>query len=80
MARTSDPHSASSQFFINIKDNDFLNHTGKNMQGWGYCVFGKVVDGMDVINRIKAVKTTTKMGHQDVPAEDVIIEKAEIID
>ncbi|MCY0966418.1 peptidylprolyl isomerase [Parathalassolituus penaei] len=79
MARTMDPHSASSQFFINVRDNDFLNHSSKTMQGWGYCVFGEVVDGMDVVNRIKAVKTTTKMGHQDVPVEDVIIEKAEII-
>ena len=80
MARTMDPHSASSQFFINVKDNDFLNHTAKNPQGWGYCVFGKVVEGMDVVNRVKTVKTTTRMGHQDVPAEDVIIESAEMID
>jgi len=80
MARTMDPHSASSQFFINVNDNEFLNHTGKNSQGWGYCVFGKVVEGMDVVNRIKAVETTSSMGHQDVPAEDVIIEKAEMID
>lgn len=80
MARTMDPHSASAQFFINVSDNAFLNHTGKDMQGWGYCVFGKVTDGMDVVNRIKAVKTTMVAGHQDVPAEDVIIEKAEIID
>ncbi|MGK0440452.1 MAG: peptidyl-prolyl cis-trans isomerase B (cyclophilin B) [Pseudohongiellaceae bacterium] len=77
MARTMDPHSASAQFFINIKDNDFLNHSGKNSQGWGYCVFGKVIDGMDVIDKIKAVSTTTKSGHQDVPDEDVIIESAE---
>ena len=80
MARTMDPHSASAQFFINVSDNDFLNHTGKNTQGWGYCVFGEVVEGMDVVNRIKGVTTTMKMGHQDVPADDVIIEKAEIID
>ena len=80
MARTMDPHSASAQFFINVSDNDFLNHTGKNTQGWGYCVFGEVVEGMDVVNRIKGVPTTMKMGHQDVPADDVIIEKAEIID
>ncbi|ASP39976.1 peptidylprolyl isomerase [Bacterioplanes sanyensis] len=80
MARTMDPHSASAQFFINVADNGFLNHTGKDMQGWGYCVFGKVTDGMDVVNRIKAVKTTMAAGHQDVPVEDVIIEKAEIID
>jgi len=80
MARTMDPHSASAQFFINVADNAFLNHTGKDMQGWGYAVFGKVVDGMDVVNRIKGVRTTMAMGHQDVPAEDVIIEKAEIIE
>ena len=80
MARTMDPHSASAQFFINVADNSFLNHTGKNTQGWGYCVFGEVVEGMDVVNRIKGVPTTMKMGHQDVPADDVIIEKAEIID
>lgn len=79
MARTMDPHSASAQFFINVADNEFLNHTGKNSQGWGYAVFGKVVDGMDVVNRIKSVKTGSKMGHQDVPVEDVIIEKAEVI-
>ena len=77
MARTMDPHSASAQFFINVKDNDFLNHSGKNAQGWGYCVFGKVTDGMDVVNKIKGVATTMKAGHQDVPAEDVIIESAE---
>ena len=77
MARTMDPHSASAQFFINVKDNDFLNHSGKNTQGWGYCVFGKVTEGMDVVNKIKAVSTTMKAGHQDVPAEDVIIETAE---
>ena len=79
MARTMDPHSASNQFFINVKNNDFLNHSSKTMQGWGYCVFGEVVEGMDVVNRIKGVKTSTQMGHQDVPVEDVIIEKAEII-
>ena len=77
MARTMDPHSASAQFFINVKDNDFLNHSGKTMQGWGYAVFGKVTDGMDVINQIKGVRTTSAAGHQDVPAEDVIIEKAQ---
>lgn len=79
MARTMDPHSASAQFFINVGDNAFLNHSGKNMEGWGYAVFGKVTEGMDVVNRIKSVKTGNKMGHQDVPVEDVIIEKAEII-
>jgi peptidyl-prolyl cis-trans isomerase B (cyclophilin B) len=79
MARTSVPDSASSQFFINATDNDFLNHTGKTSTGWGYCVFGKVVAGMDVVDKIKKVKTTTKAGHRDVPAEDVIIEKASVI-
>lgn len=79
MARTGDPHSASAQFFINVANNDFLNHSGKNMHGWGYAVFGKVVDGMDVVNRIKAVKTTNRRGHQDVPVDDVIIEKASVI-
>lgn len=77
MARTMDPHSASAQFFINVKDNDFLNHSGKNMQGWGYAVFGKVSEGMDVVEKIKAVRTTSAAGHQDVPADDVVIEKAE---
>ncbi len=76
MARTSDPHSASSQFFINVKNNDFLNHSSKTAQGWGYAVFAKVVDGMDVVNTIKGVATTMAAGHQDVPAEDVVIEKA----
>ena len=79
MARTSIPDSASSQFFINVADNEFLNHTGKNSSGWGYCVFGKVVAGMDVVDKIKAVKTTSKAGHQDVPVEAVIIEKASVI-
>ena len=78
MARTSVPDSASSQFFINVGDNAFLNHTGKNASGWGYCVFGKVVAGMDVVDKIRAVKTTNKAGHQDVPAEPVIIEKASL--
>ena len=79
MARTSIPDSASSQFFINIADNDFLNHTAPSSSGWGYCVFGKVVAGMDVVDKIKAVKTTTKAGHRDVPVEPVIIEKASVI-
>ena len=79
MARTNDPHSASSQFFINVKDNDFLNHTGKNTQGWGYCVFGEVTEGMDVVKRIEGVKTGTRMGHQDVPVESVKIESAELV-
>ena len=78
MARTMDPHSASAQFFINVKDNDFLNHSAKNQQGWGYCVFGKVVEGMDVVNKIKAVATGNKGFHQDVPRDPVIIEKATV--
>ena len=73
MARTNEPHSASSQFFINVTDNKFLNHSGKNAQGWGYAVFGKVTGGMDVVNKIKGVRTTSKGGHQDVPVEDVVI-------
>ncbi|HEY9035531.1 MAG TPA: peptidylprolyl isomerase [Pseudomonadales bacterium] len=76
MARTMDPHSASAQFFINVKNNDFLNHSAPTPQGWGYAVFGKVVGGMDVVDKIKAVPTGTKAGHQDVPVEDVVIEKA----
>lgn len=80
MARTMDPHSASSQFFINVSDNAFLDHTSETSQGWGYAVFGEVVEGMDVVNAIKAVDTTSRAGHQDVPREDVIIEKAEVIE
>ena len=80
MARTMDPHSATAQFFINIKDNDFLNHSGKNNQGWGYAVFGKVTDGMDVINKIKTVPTGSTGGHQDVPTEDVIINSVEVVE
>jgi peptidyl-prolyl cis-trans isomerase B (cyclophilin B) len=76
MARTSDPHSASSQFFINIADNDFLNHSAKSPQGWGYAVFGKVVDGTDVVDKIKAVATGRKGFHDDVPKEDVVLTKA----
>jgi len=79
MARTMDPHSASTQFFINVADNDFLNHRSKSADGWGYAVFGKVTAGMDIVNKIKEVRTTTKAGHQDVPAKDVIIEKAELV-
>ncbi len=78
MARTSDPHSASAQFFINVADNDFLNHTGKTMQGWGYAVFGRVTDGMDVVNKIKGVSTTSRNGHQDVPAESIVINSATV--
>lgn len=80
MARTSDPHSASTQFFINVGDNTFLDHSAPTTQGWGYAVFAEVVDGMDVVNAIKNVATTSRAGHQDVPVEDVIIEKAEIIE
>ncbi len=80
MARTMEPHSASAQFFINVQDNDFLDHTAPTTQGWGYTVFGEVVEGMDVVEAIKNVATTSKNGHQDVPREDVIIEKAEIIE
>jgi len=79
MARTSEPHSASSQFFINVKDNGFLDHTAQNTQGWGYCVFGKVVEGRDVVDKIKQVKTGKRGGHADVPVEDVIIEHVEVV-
>ena len=80
MARTSDPHSATAQFFININDNDFLNHTAPNAQGWGYAVFGKVSDGMDVVDTIRKVKTGNAGFHQDVPTEDVVIEKATVLE
>lgn len=76
MARTGDPHSATAQFFINVADNGFLNHTAPSQQGWGYAVFGKVVSGTDVVDKIKAVKTGRKGFHDDVPKEDVILEKA----
>jgi peptidyl-prolyl cis-trans isomerase B (cyclophilin B) len=79
MARTNDPHSASAQFFINVADNDFLNHTGQNPQGWGYCVFGKVVNGKEVVDNIKAVKTGKSGFHSDVPVSDVVIERAEVV-
>lgn len=79
MARTSDPHSASAQFFINVSNNDFLNHTAPNAQGWGYCVFGKVVGGMEVVDKIRKVRTGNRGMHQDVPVEDVVIEKAEAV-
>lgn len=78
MARTMDPHSASAQFFINVKDNDFLNFRSKDSQGWGYCVFGKVTEGMDVVNKIKGVPTTSSSGHQDVPVDAVIIDKVTV--
>jgi peptidyl-prolyl cis-trans isomerase B (cyclophilin B) len=79
MARTSDPHSATAQFFINVNDNDFPNHTAPTPQGWGYAVFGKVSNGMDVVDKIKKVKTGNAGYHQDVPTEDVVIEKASVI-
>ena len=80
MARTGDPHSATAQFFINVKDNAFLNHSGENMHGWGYCVFGEVVDGQDVIDAIKIVPTGRLAGHDDVPKESIVIESAEVIE
>ena len=80
MARTSDPHSATAQFFINVNDNDFLNHTAPSAQGWGYAVFGKVSDGMDVVDAIRKVKTGNSGFHQDVPTEDVVIEKAIVLE
>ncbi|MCL4140378.1 UNVERIFIED_CONTAM: hypothetical protein GTU68_043225 [Idotea baltica] len=80
MARTSEPHSASSQFFINVGDNGFLNHSGKNSQGWGYAVFGKVAGGMDVVNKIKGVATGNSGFHQDVPAETVEIQSVTVSD
>ena len=79
MARTSDPHSATAQFFINVADNAFLNHTGQTAQGWGYCVFGRVTEGKDVVDKIKKVLTGSRGMHQDVPKDDVVIEKAEEI-
>jgi len=79
MARTMDPHSASAQFFINVADNSFLDHTAPTTQGWGYAVFGEVVEGMDVVEKIKGVATGNRSGHGDVPLEDVIIEKAEVV-
>ena len=75
MARTMDPHSASSQFFINVADNGFLNHTGENSQGWGYAVFGKVTNGMTVVEKLTKLPTTSRGGHQDVPESEVILEK-----
>lgn len=78
MARTSDPNSATAQFFINSKNNDFLNHTAPTAQGWGYCVFGKVVEGIEVVQEIEKVATGARGGHQDVPKEDVIIEKVTV--
>ncbi len=80
MARTNDPHSATAQFFINVGDNDFLNFRSESVDGWGYCVFGEVSEGMDVVNKIKGVRTGNAGYHQDVPVEDVVIQKTEIID
>ena len=77
MARTSDPHSATAQFFINVADNAFLNHTAPTAQGWGYCVFGRVVEGKEIVDKIKKVLTGSRGMHQDVPVEDVVIERAE---
>ncbi|WP_181797417.1 peptidylprolyl isomerase [Streptomyces sp. WELS2] len=79
MARTSDPHSATAQFFINVKNNAFLNHTSKSPNGWGYAVFGRVTEGQDVVDAIKGVKTGSYQGHQDVPTEPVVIESARIL-
>ena len=79
MARTQDPNSATAQFFINVADNDFLNYRSPDVQGWGYCASGRVSEGMDVVNKIKSVKTGTSGSHQDVPKEDVIIQRAEVI-
>jgi peptidyl-prolyl cis-trans isomerase B (cyclophilin B) len=78
MARTSDPHSASAQFFINVVDNDFLNYKNESVNGWGYCVFGSVTKGMDIVDKIKKVATTTRKGHQNVPVENVVIEKVTV--
>ena len=79
MARTMAPHSASAQFFINVSNNDFLNHTAPTAQGWGYAVFGKVVEGSDVVDKIAKVATGRRGMHDDVPSEDVLIEKAEVL-
>ena len=79
MARTADPHSASAQFFINIADNGFLNHKAQSPDGWGYCVFGRVTEGQDVVDKIKGVKTGKRSSHSDVPVEDVILERAEVV-
>jgi peptidyl-prolyl cis-trans isomerase B (cyclophilin B) len=80
MARTNAPHSATAQFFVNVSDNSFLNFRSETAEGWGYCVFAKISDGMDVVNKIKKVKTGRHGPHQDVPIEDVIIQKAELVD
>ena len=80
MARTSDPHSATAQFFINVADNDFLNHRSRDASGWGYCVFGHVQAGKDVVDRIRGVPTDKRGGHENVPTEDVVIERAEVVE
>ena len=80
MARTMDPHSATAQFFINVSDNDFLNHTAENMQGWGYAVFGQVVEGQEVLDKIRVVSTGSQAGHQDVPVDPVVIESVTVLD
>jgi len=80
MARTPDPHSASSQFFLNVSNNGFLNFTARTQQGWGYCVFGKIVDGLDIMMEMSKVSTGNAGGHQDVPTVDVMIEKVEVVD
>lgn len=77
-ARTMDPHSATTQFFINLVDNDFLNHSSKDTHGWGYAVFGKIVSGMDVVDTMAKVDTTTRRGHQDVPVDDIVIEDTQV--
>ena len=79
MARTNDPHSATAQFFVNVADNDFLDYKGPSPQGWGYCVFGKVVEGMDVVDRIKGLPTGRSGFHENVPSDDVVIRKAEVL-
>ena len=80
MARTNDPYSATAQFFINLVDNDFLNFTAPTPRGWGYCVFGRVTEGMDVVDKIKGVATGSRGGHQDVPENDVVIERVEVVE
>ncbi|HEY2863572.1 MAG TPA: peptidylprolyl isomerase [Casimicrobiaceae bacterium] len=80
MARTSDPHSATAQFFINVADNDFLNHRSPDANGWGYCVFGRVIGGKDVVDHIKSVPTGKRAGHDDVPIQEVVIERAEVVE
>jgi len=80
MARTMVPHSATAQFFVNVEDNTFLDHSSETAEGWGYAVFGEVVEGMDVVDKIRETATTTRMGHQDVPADDMIIETAEVVE